>query len=586
MKIRRSRKLTFLLAIFLFFSNVLVLNSSVAAQPRKILTGWIPYYQMKTSLPSALTNRDLIKEVMPFWYTLKITNGNVIITDLYSPANPSVPMAEPLTAIRNAGHKIIPTITDGTAKLALAKYLAQSTNRTKAVTAITNLITANGFDGIDLDFENFAFLDGNASWPTTKPNWVLFVNELAAAVHAQQKLLSITSPYLLDPATGKQGYYVYAWSEISPVIDRLRIMTYDYSVAKPGPIGPLSWIEDTLSYAVKVIPASKIYLGLAGYGRDWVTGVSGVCPSNVASVVKVGAKAATFIMSDAASLAASYGAIPTYNEQFGEVTFSYQKTYTGTTTSGLSTSCTANRTAWYQDSRSYLARAQLVEKYRLGGVTAWTLGMEDPLAMTSIRQVATSIAPDEILGTVAISAEELGYGEVATLSGIFTLADKAPVQALPVKIEVKGKNEISWREIAQLLTNQDGSISTPILLGKNQQIRLRSEGTWERLEGLSTIKNIKIKPQITISAPISALKSQLFLITGNISPKISTNVNLETFIGNKWKVVQTSTSDEFGNYFFNAGTSVAGFVRYRTNVVESDSLGAASSAPAVVVIRE
>ena len=586
MKIRHSRKSPFLLAVFLFISNVLVVDSSFAAQPRKILTGWIPYYQMKTSLPSALTNSDLIREVMPFWYTLKITNGNVTITDLYSPANPSVPMAEPLTAIRNAGYKIIPTITDGTAKLALAKFLANPENRAKAVAAITNLISTNGFDGIDLDFENFAFLDGNASWPTTKPNWVLFVNELAAAVHAQQKLLSITTPYLLDPATGKQGYYVYAWAEISPVIDRLRIMTYDYSVSKPGPIGPLSWIEDTLSYAVKVIPASKIYLGLAGYGRDWVTSVSGVCPSNVASVVKVGAKAATFIMSDAVALASSYGAVPTYNEQFGEVSFSYQKTYNGTTTSGLSTSCTANRIAWYQDSRSYLARAQLVAKYRLGGVTAWTLGMEDPLAMSSIRQVATSIAPDEIVGNIAISAEELGYGQVATLSGIFTLADKAPVSALPVKIEVKANNDQNWREVGQLITNQDGNINTQILLGKNQQIRLRSEGTWERLEGISPAKNIKVKPVVSINVPISALKSQLISVTGNISSKTSAKINLETFVGNKWKVVQSTSSDENGNYLFNIGSSVPGFVKYRTNVLESDSLGAATSSAAVVVIRE
>ena len=586
MKIRHSRKSPFLLAVFLFISNVLVVDSSFAAQPRKILTGWIPYYQMKTSLPSALTNSDLIKEVMPFWYTLKITNGNVTITDLYSPANPSVPMAEPLTAIRNAGYKIIPTITDGTAKLALAKFLANPENRAKAVAAITNLISTNGFDGIDLDFENFAFLDGNASWPTTKPNWVLFVNELAAAVHAQQKLLSITTPYLLDPATGKQGYYVYAWAEISPVIDRLRIMTYDYSVSKPGPIGPLSWIEDTLSYAVKVIPASKIYLGLAGYGRDWVTSVSGVCPSNVASVVKVGAKAATFIMSDAVALASSYGAVPTYNEQFGEVSFSYQKTYNGTTTSGLSTSCTANRTAWYQDSRSYLARAQLVAKYRLGGVTAWTLGMEDPLAMSSIRQVATSIAPDEIVGNIAISAEELGYGQMATLSGIFTLADKAPVSALPVKIEVKANNDQNWREVGQLITNQDGNVNTQILLGKNQQIRLRSEGTWERLEGISPAKNIKVKPVVSINVPISALKSQLISVTGNISSKTSAKINLETFVGNKWKVVQSTSSDENGNYLFNIGSSVPGFVKYRTNVLESDSLGAATSSEAVVVIRE
>ena len=41
-------------------------TSSADAVPRKILTGWIPYYSMKTALPDALNNADLIKEVMPF----------------------------------------------------------------------------------------------------------------------------------------------------------------------------------------------------------------------------------------------------------------------------------------------------------------------------------------------------------------------------------------------------------------------------------------------------------------------------------------------------------------------------------------
>jgi hypothetical protein len=39
--------------------------------PRKILTGWLPYYSMKTYLPAVLANADLIKEIMPFWYTLR-----------------------------------------------------------------------------------------------------------------------------------------------------------------------------------------------------------------------------------------------------------------------------------------------------------------------------------------------------------------------------------------------------------------------------------------------------------------------------------------------------------------------------------
>ena len=96
--------------------------------PRKIMTGWVPYYSMKTALPDVLNNIDLIKEVMPFWYTLKFDGKAkaAVVTDLYAPANPSVPISEPLTAMRNAGLSIIPTITDGTDKLVLAGLLKLS----------------------------------------------------------------------------------------------------------------------------------------------------------------------------------------------------------------------------------------------------------------------------------------------------------------------------------------------------------------------------------------------------------------------------------------------------------------------------
>jgi len=81
---------------------------------------------MKTSLPAALNNADLIKEVMPFWYTLKF-NGKTkaaYVSDLYATGNPSIPIATPLAAMRAAGFQIIPTITDGMDKLVLANLLA------------------------------------------------------------------------------------------------------------------------------------------------------------------------------------------------------------------------------------------------------------------------------------------------------------------------------------------------------------------------------------------------------------------------------------------------------------------------------
>jgi len=218
---------------------------SASTQPRKVLTGWIPYYSMSRSLPAVVANVDIIREVMPFWYTLKYNGAKKlpVVTDLYAPANPSVPIDRPLATLRSAGFTIIPTITDGTSELVLSKLLANPVSRTQVVNAIVELVMKYNYDGIDLDFEGFAFVDKNTTWSSTKPHWVAFVKELSGILKSKNKLLSVSTPYLYDPAGAQKGYFVYAWAEIAPYIDRLRIMTYDFSVAKPGPLGPLAWTE-------------------------------------------------------------------------------------------------------------------------------------------------------------------------------------------------------------------------------------------------------------------------------------------------------------------------------------------------------
>jgi spore germination protein YaaH len=207
-----------------------------------------------------------LKEVMPFWYTLKYDGKAkaAVVADLYAPANPSVDYrtSEPHFVLQVIS--IIPTITDGTDKLVLAGLLKSPTSRAQIITAIMNLVTTNNYEGIDLDFEGFAFVDGNTTWATTAPLWVTFVKELSTALHDQKKLLSISSPYVLNPNDAQKGYYVYAWGAIASSIDKLRIMTYDYSVAKVGPLGPITWTERTLQYAISIMPASKVFVGVPG----------------------------------------------------------------------------------------------------------------------------------------------------------------------------------------------------------------------------------------------------------------------------------------------------------------------------------
>jgi hypothetical protein len=591
------KKLRPFLAILLVVANMVAFTPQVSAstQPRKVLTGWIPYYSMSKSLPAVVANVDIIREVMPFWYTLKYNGAKKlpVVTDLYAPANPSVPIDRPLATLRSAGFTIIPTITDGTSELVLSKLLANPVSRTQVVNAIVELVMKYNYDGIDLDFEGFAFVDKNTTWSSTKPHWVAFVKELSGILKSKNKLLSVSTPYLYDPAGAQKGYFVYAWAEIAPYIDRLRIMTYDFSVAKPGPLGPLAWTERTIKYAISVMPASKVYVGIPGYGRDWVTKVEGTCPKEVANVVRVGAKAATFVLRDAATLAQSYGVVPTYDETLGEVNFTYTKTYSGQTATGLATTCTATRTAWYQDARSFTSRIGFVSKYRLGGVAQWTFGMEDMAASQAIRSAALAIAPDQVISTIESStgsiesAAALEFGSIFGLKASFQLPDKFPISNLLVRIETKAANETQWREIATSTTGVDGIIQVPLLLSKSSMIRARTDATWERLESISAEVSVVITRRISVNAPVSAVRSQPLQITGTLAPRQSgVPLQLLQQRAGKWIPVGSPVLTDV-NGLFTISTTVEqkGFAKYMVRVAKDAQWNQADSEVFTVVIR-
>ena len=572
-------------------------------QPRTILTGWIPYYSVKTVLPfikklptsvatisgapvtcetneyaaediAALnnsylyTNKDLMKEVMPFWYTLK---SPTLIRNDYVTGNPSWPMADTLCLMRKTGLKIIPTMTDGTNEMVLAGYLAKPEIRATIVKTIVDLVNTNGFDGIDLDFEGFAFVDSNTTWAKTAPNWVLFIKELSAQLRSSQKILSVSTPYAFNPSERQKGYTVYAWAEIASSIDRLRIMTYDYSVAKPGPIGPIAWTEKTLQYAVSIMPASKVFIGLPGYGRDWITAVTGTCPTSAPPGLSAGAKAAVFKMNYANAKAAIDQVLPIFDEKSSEATYSYVQSFNGLTAKGAATTCSVSRTAWYQNDRSYTERMNLVAKYRLGGAALWTLGMEDSTATSAIRNVALAIAPDVLMNTLSIENTQdmqVDFGDIFTLKGSFILKDKSPVVGLLVNVEVKRASENSWSTIGQSTTGSDGSISIPVTMGSSAAFRLTTEGTWERAESQSSQEFVTVRPKVVLEYLPSVKRGEQLAISGTVLPRISgANVTIQVLSAGKWQNLTAGVvSDTKGAFTISALQAKRGVVTMRVQI--------------------
>lgn len=607
------------LATIATLTTLITTQSATAEEkpPRKVITGWLPYYSVRTimplvrKLPSAqpavagkpavcdasqygpvenqaiessylFTNKDLMKEVMPFWFSIK---SPTVIRNDYVTGNPSWPMADTVCLIRRAGLQVIPTMTDGTGKLELSNYLANPTTRSTIVKTIVDLVLTNNFDGIDLDYEGFAFVDGNSTWTKTAPRWVALVKELSVALHSHNKLLSISTPYVYDPKEKQKGYFVYAWADVASSIDRLRIMTYDYSVAKPGPIGPISWTEKTVKYAVSIMSPSKVYIGLPGYGRDWIESVNGKCPVTAPPGLKGGAKAAVFKMNYANQKAVIDKATPVFDEKFSEATYSYTQTYNGLSATGASTECKVNRTVWYQDARSYAERMALVAKYRLGGASLWTLAMEDPAATTELRNAALAIAPDPVVSSLSIEGapqNTINYAAPFTVKGLLTLKDKTPIAALPVSLEIKRANETAWSKVAELITAVDGTISTSMTLGANAALRLTTVGTWERAESISQEAKISVKSSLQIDRPVSVLKASPIVIKAQLLPRlIGKSGQLQKNINGKWQNVGAPVlSDENGLFTFTTVEAKRGVVTMRVQVV-----GDIASEQFAIVIR-
>ena len=373
-----------------------------ATHPTRFVTGWIPNWSAGVVTDGLRVfnagqgYENMFAETSPFGFSA--TSATTIAT---SGAESTLTTA--VQTLRNRGIQVVPSITDGTGKLTMAAILADPATRTQHVNAIVALVMSRGYEGIDLDYEGFAFSDGRASWPTTRPVWAAFVNELATALHAQGKLLSVTVPPIW--AGGAQGYTVYAWPEIIASVDRLRLMVYDWSVSRPGPISPMVWVNDVISYVQGVAGPmiGKVQIGVPTYGRSWATVISGTCPVNADLTTRA------VQMENAGALAAGKGATPA-RDVSGEMKFTYDESFTGTRTAALpapeyvipvgrantvapadgsalaaalrlspvtgTVTCTVRRTVYYPDSDSVVQRARAAIDAGTAGIAIWALGYE------------------------------------------------------------------------------------------------------------------------------------------------------------------------------------------------------------------
>ncbi len=290
-----------------------------------------------------LNNADVLDEVNFFWYTLGADGG----------IEGGMMASQAVQVARDAGLRVVPSIVNGGFDAQRVSLVVNDPiRRQQHIQDILALVQDNGYDGIDIDYESLN--------PEDRDAFSLFVEELAVALHAEGKLLSIAVHAKSDDAGAWSGAAAQDWARLGAAVDSFKIMTYDFhnGASEAGPIAPLDWVDAVLSYAATVVPPEKTWMGVPVYGYNWT-----------------GSRAQSLNWRQALQLAEQQGVQGQRDPASGEMTFTYGD---------------GQHTVWFNDGETLTGRLALLrEKHpNVAGIAIWPLGGEDPANWTAIRAAA------------------------------------------------------------------------------------------------------------------------------------------------------------------------------------------------------
>ncbi|WP_185819729.1 LysM peptidoglycan-binding domain-containing protein [Salibacterium salarium] len=210
------------------------------------------------------------------------------------------------------------------------------------------LVDQKQYKGIIIDFENLQSGD--------RSHFNSFIKQLNQRLEKIGGEVGIALP----PMQGEREpahQAAYDYQTLGTHSDFLFLMTYDWHWpgGEAGSIAPISKVDETIQYAVSVIPSEKIYLGLAMYAYDWTTSTEQ-------------GEAQAYSQQRALNIAAEKSSKIHYNFERATPWFEYYDD-----TGHL-------HEVWFEDARSLIPKYNLVKKYDLKGIGGWKTGLRFPQA--------------------------------------------------------------------------------------------------------------------------------------------------------------------------------------------------------------
>ncbi len=313
--------------------------------------GFAPYW----TLPEA-AGFDVADLTTLAYFSLDV-NGNGSIQNSGSgwTGYQSQDLADLITRSHAAGARVVLTVTCF-GQAALNELTSDPASATRLASSLVPLIAAKNLDGVNFDFEG----EGNAD----QAGLDSLIAQVSAAVKSANPHWQVTMDTYASSAGDPGGFYDIAG--LAKSVDAFFVMAYDMNATTPSPTAALTGSGFTdleaLQEYTKVVPPSKVILGVPYYGYDWPTAGPGL------------------------GAAATGGPSPL---SYAQIAKAKHPVYWDATTQTAWTSYQVGsqwHQTWYDDATSLALKAELADFFHVAGVGVWALGMDgnDPTMLAAL----------------------------------------------------------------------------------------------------------------------------------------------------------------------------------------------------------
>jgi len=119
-------------------------------------------------------------------------------------------------------------------------------------------------------------------------------------------------------------------------------------------------------------------------------------------------------------------------------------------------------------------------------------------------------------------------------------------------------------------------------VGQKSDIRLVSEGSWERVEGKTGEKTISVVPKVKLDLPASIKANTAYTITGQLSPKSG---DIKLVVKQDGKQIGDLVTDTNGNFTFKTKALPQGLTNFRVEIAAGSKNAAGVSDEITVLVR-